>query len=172
MRILDGDRRSEFKFVFCPVTGRHGYLTLSQDLRLGHRIVVDKFDAQFAAVAAGPHREDVLLAFLQTDAEESFVLDSGELVAVAGPVKAQIMRVALERAVVLDIHLSVSSPARQGVRKVERAVLDHVAVKAPVGSIVDVFEENAVHRRLYGNPGFLEIDIQTYGLGHEGKRSH
>ena len=75
------------------------------------------------------------------------------------------MGITLKESVVLNVDLSVSAPAHQVLGKLERAVLNHFSIQATIGGIVDVFEEDTIHRRLYGRTQFLGVYFEYGCLG-------
>ena len=64
--------------------------------------------------------------------------------------KAYVVGIALERSVVANLKLTVGAPAHQVLGELKRAVLHHFGIQTAVGSVVDVLEEDAIHRRLNG----------------------
>ena len=93
--------------------------------------------------------EVIAQSFLQSHAEESVVLQTSAAVMVCGSLEDDIVRVALKGGLVrCDADIAKSLPTHQGIRKLERAVLDHLGIQASVSSEVDVLEEDAIHGRL------------------------
>ena len=89
-----------------------------------------------------------------------------------------IVRIALEGGIFLaDGNASEGLPPHQRLRKLERAVLYKLGIETAVGSEVDVFEEDAVHRGLNGSARFIRIDnilMLCIGCGRENqcRREH
>ena len=72
------------------------------------------------------------------------------------------MGIAFEGTVVLQRYLARDVPTGKGVGELKRAVHNQFGIETAVGSIVDVFKEDAVHGRLYGCPqlrGFHVKDV-------------
>ena len=64
-------------------------------------------------------------------------------------VQCYIMRIAIKGGLfVLHLHITKDIPAHQSVGKLKRTVFYHLGIQSAVGSEVDIFKENAVHRRL------------------------
>ena len=130
-------------------------------LTLVHRVLVNQLHAD-GAIALGslcPDRKTVLLAFLHTNAEVALVGQTRATVLVVGDAQLHIMRTACKGTVVLHVDTSEGLPAHQVLRKFERTVLDELAIESAVGSVVDVFKEDAVHGRLNGCSQFLGVDV-------------
>ena len=75
------------------------------------------------------------------------------------------MRIVLERTVGLQFEVAIGAPAHQRLVELERTVLDHFSIETAVGSVVDVFEEDAVHCRLYRSSEFLSVHVEDVVLG-------
>ena len=147
---------------------------LADELVLAHGRGVHQLDAELGGAAvrdAGPDREAVGFPAFHADAEEAFIVQAGPLVRMTGIDEAHIVRAALERAVVPDFHLTEGFPALERVvRELEGTVLHELGVQAAVGRVVDVLEEDAVHRGLDGRADLLEVDVHAVDL-REGDRS-
>ena len=50
-------------------------------------------------------------------------------------------------------------------RELKGTVLHHLGIESAVSSVVDILEEDAVHRGLYGCPEFLGVHIDDVSLG-------
>ena len=75
-----GFRRFDGSRVFLPLVTLDGYAFLHQHLIVG----TNQLDADFGiSLCAGIHREMIVHAFLQSDAEEPMVLNTGEFLLVA-----------------------------------------------------------------------------------------
>ena len=70
-----------------------------------------------------------------------------------------IVRTTLKGTVTHHIDTSEGLPAHQVLGKFKRAVLNEFAIESAVGSVVDVFKEDAIHRRLNGCSQFLGVDV-------------
>ena len=75
------------------------------------------------------------------------------------------MGIALEGTIVLYVELTKCTPAHQVLGELEGAVLHHLSIESAVGSVVDILEEDTVHRRLYGSAQFLCVDVKDMCLG-------
>ena len=75
-----------------------------------------------------------------------------------------VVGIALEGAVIAYLELTEGAPAHEALGEFERAVLHHLGIEAAIGSVVDILEEDAVHRRLYGSPKFLGVHVEDVGL--------
>ena len=74
------------------------------------------------------------------------------------------MGIALEGTVVFHLEVSEGAPTHQVLGKLKRAVLHHLCIEATIGSVVDILKEDAVHRRLYGSPEFLGVNVEDVRL--------
>ena len=117
-----------------------------------------------AAHGLSPNGEAIFLVLIDADAEVAFVLQTGSRIVMAGIVEHHVMRTTLEGSVVLHFKLAESLPAHKSIRKFERAVLHQLAVQSAVSSIIDVFEEDAVHGRLHRRPHLLGVHVESVGL--------
>ena len=146
-----------------------------EELLFAHRGGIDKLDAERRLPAcrnAGPHAEAVGVAFLEADAEESFVVKSGPFMGMSGIDEAHVVRIAVEGAVVPDLDPSESLPTLQGILgELEGAVLDEFGIQAAVGSEIDVLKEDAVHGRLDRGSRFGQVDVDGAG-GNPGRQGH
>ena len=146
---------------------------LADELVLAHRGGVHQFDPQFRGAAvrdAGPDSETVGVPAFHADAKESFVVQAGPLVGMAGIDEADIMRAALEGTVIPDFHRAEGFPALERVvRELEGTVFHELGVQAAVGRVVDILEEDAVHRGLDGRSDLLEVDVHAVDLGGNGE---
>ena len=111
--------------------------------------------------------QHVLGAGLDPDAAESRVDDLECPVRRIAP-QAEILRVVLvERAVRADDQFAgggrIASPPVQRLRELERPVLDPLGIEPPVGSEVDVLEEDSEHRRRDGRTGPAEVERHHVG---------
>ena len=180
-----GLRGSDLGGVFLPI------LTGNVDGLLGHHLVVaaHEFDANLGgagAVGAGIDGELIAQVLLQTHAEVAVVLQSGELLAVAVVLQHGVVGIAVEGGVGLsERDVAEHVPALQAAalalaagrdvqRSLEGAILHELGIKAAVGTEVDVLEEDAVHRGLYGSPR-LGVEHQLalcVRRSKRGKRHH
>ena len=107
--------------------------------------------------SAGIGSETVFLALLEADATETFVVEPGtQPTAVVDD--AHVVGIAVEAGLgVLHRDVAKGYPANEGLRELEGAVLHQFSVESAVGTEVDVFEEDAVHRGLYlgCRPGYV-----------------
>ena len=88
----------------------------------------------------------------------------------AGIDEADIMRAALEGTVIPDFHRAEGFPALERVvRELEGTVFHELGVQAAVGRVVDILEEDAVHRGLDGRSDLLEVDVHAVDLGGNGE---
>ena len=78
--------------------------------------------------------------------------------------EAYVVGTALEGSVVANLELTEGAPAHEALGELERAVLHHLGIESAVGSIVDILEEDAVHRRLYGSPKFTGVHVEDVSL--------
>ena len=162
-----GTRRLQRGRVFLPLLAADLDIDGGEALVLTHGVVVDETHLQCRSTALGtacPQGETVGGTFLDGDAEEALVLKTGELVAVAGVLEAHVMGIALEGTVVLDVEVAEGAPAHEVLGELKGAVLHHLGIEPTVGGIVDVFKEDAVHRRLYRGTELLRVDIHHMGL--------
>ena len=153
----------EFGGIFLPLLALDLHLHLGEALVFLHRVVLDEADFECGLAAlrtAGPEGEAVGGSLLDGDAEEAFVLETRELVAMARVAEAHVVGIVLEGTVVLQLEVAIGAPAHQRLVELERAVLHHLGIEATVGSVVDILEEDAVHRRLYGGPKFLCVHVE------------
>ena len=74
------------------------------------------------------------------------------------------MGIALEGAIVLHVEVAEGAPAHQVLGEFKRAVLHHLGIEATIGCVVDILEEDTVHRGLYGCPKFLGVHVEDVGL--------
>jgi hypothetical protein len=124
---------------------------------------VDELDAYPAFAperSARPDAEAVVRPLLEADTEEAFVVETGVLLIVPRVGEPDIVRVTLKRTVLPNLHAAESLPALQRIREFERAVLDQLRIQASVRSEVDVFEEDAVHRRLNRRARLGKVDVE------------
>ena len=172
--ILHGAGRLEHNGILLPV-GR-GHLDVFRDklLVLLQAIFVNQLNTQRLSLAAGdtsPHTEAILCVTLQTDAEEALVLKTGPHIVVAGAGETYVMRILVERAVVLHLYLTESLPTHEVVgREFERAVFQQLAVKTTVGSIVDILKEDTIHRGLNHAAGLSGFNSHNIVLSRKGHR--
>ena len=156
--------------VFLPVLAADVHLDLCKTLVLVHRVVINKthFKCRLAALrTTGPEGETVGGVFLHGDTEESFILQTGEFVVVAGIGEAHIVGVAVEGTVVAYLKLAVGAPAHQTLGEFKRTVLHHLGIQTTVGSVVDVFKEDAIHRRLNRCTDLLGVHFHHMGLSRQ-----
>ena len=117
----------------------------------------------------GPHTETILSITLQTDAEEALVLKTGPHIVVAGAGETYVMRILVERAVVLHLYLTESLPTHEVVgREFKRTVFQQLAVKTAVSGIVDILKEDTVHRGLNHTAGLGGLNSHNIILSREG----
>ena len=157
-----GYRRCEHSLVLLPFLGVYLYVSAFKHLLFAHCRVLAEVEADvllfLCTGSTCPYSEAVFLSFLDTDSEESLVLDTCEAYRVARIAETYIMRIPLERTVVHELHVSEDLPSHERVVKLERAVLDLLRVKTSVGGEVDVLEEEAVHCLWYRNTFFSGVD--------------
>ena len=130
-------------------------------LMLVHRTLVNQLHAE-GTIALGslrPNGKAILLALLYADAKVALVGQSRATVVVVRGTQHHIVRTTLKGTVTHHIDTSEGLPAHQVLGKFKRAVLNEFAIESAVGSVVDVFKENAIHRRLNGCSQFLGVDV-------------
>ena len=153
-------------FVLRPFCGGHFHFRRAQHLVLRHAERLAK-GGQKADGAGFPRRtrpegEPVLRPFLQADARPSAVFQPALAGRMAGIAKAHIMRVPVERTALReDFHLAESLPPLQRIVVFEGTVADLFRIQAAVGGEIDVFQKDAVHRRLDGNSRSLIVHNQV-----------
>ena len=155
--------RSHLHLVEFPFPGIYAYPGLAEVLPLLVRGRIHEFYPYLAFAperGPGPYAEAVPGVLLETYPEEALVVEPGVLVVVPRVGEPDIVRVALKWTVVADFHLAETLPSLQGVRELERTVLDQLRIEAAVRCEIDVFEENAVHGRLDVGSGLREIDFK------------
>ena len=81
------------------------------------------------------------------------------------PCQLNVVRAAFKGAVVFHVDVAKGCPSCQALFELERAVYQHFAVKAAVGTIIDVLKENAIHCLLYGGAVFARVDVHHARLG-------
>ena len=169
---VDGAGTLDCHGVLFPFARVHLEVSVGELLLLGHRVLVNELNPKVLRTAvghAGPDGETVVGVLLETNAEEALVLKAGPEVAVASRGEAGVVRVALERAVGLDLDLAEGVPPHKVIgSELEGAVLEELAVEAAVGREVDVLEEDAPLRGLNHGTGLLGVDGDD-GLGLEGE---
>lgn len=117
-------------------------------------------------VQTHPGGEVVGHALTETHTEEAVVLQTRGLLTMAGAGEDGIVRVAREGGLsVGDGNVAERRPAHQRLWELEGTVCDEVGVEAAVGAVVDVLEENAVHRRLDGGTGLRRVQREGAGGG-------
>ena len=129
--VLVGDGRRQRDGVFLPIGRSQGKFLLDKLLPLVHRTLIDELDADGGTLGVKcfrPDGEAVLLALLNADAEVALVDQSRAAVMMIGGREHYVVGATLERAVAFDLHASDGLPAHQRLRKLERAVLDQLAV--------------------------------------------
>lgn len=94
----------------------------------------------------------------------AFVGQPCSLVFVRSGGKSDVVWIAVKGSVVKQGDCSETFPAHKVLRKFERAVFDHFGVEAAVSGIVDVFEEESVHCRLYFGSRMVGADDEFFGL--------
>ena len=124
MRLRYRLRRSEQHLVLLPLRRVYFQILGNQNLRFLHRCVVNQLYADRLPRAASPDGETILRILLQTDAEETFVLDAGMFLIMSGVGEADVVRIALEGTVILHCYVPEDIPAHQLLGEVEGAVLD------------------------------------------------
>ena len=154
-------RRRQLQRVLLPVGRRDVKHFLHQFLTLIHRLFVDELytDGTIALQSLGPNRETIRLPLLDANAEIALVDQSRATVLMTWGGENNIVGTTLEGAVVTDVDTAKGLPAHQMLGKLERAVLDQLAIESTVGSIVDVLKEDAIHRRLYGCTKLPGVDV-------------
>ena len=158
----------DFGGVLLPLLALDVDAGRSSLLGFAHRVVVGKPNEQCTLATVGatcPEADAIDGIGLGGNAEEALVLDAGALVNMTGIRKADIMRIALEWAVVAHFDLAKGLPAHQGLRKFERTVLDHLGIETTIGGIVDVLEEDAIHGVLDFSSWLIGLDEQFAGWG-------
>ena len=143
-----GARRLDGDLIFLPVLAVDVELHLREILALIHGLLVDQLHAnlRLALGSLGPDGEAVFLALLHADAEEALVLQTRAALAVAGVAEHDVVGAALEGTVVFKLYVAEDAPAHVVLGKLKGAVLHQLAVESAVGSKVDVFEKQTVHR--------------------------
>jgi len=135
---------------------------VAEHLVFAHCGVLAEVEADvFLILCAGgtcPYGKAVLLSGLYSDAEETFVLDSGESYRMARVSETYIMRIPFERSVIHELHVSENLPSHERVIELERTVLDLLCIETAVSREVDVLEEKAVHCLLDRNSLIPGID--------------
>ena len=159
--------RGDLCGVLLPFLATDGDIGLNEALILAHRVIIDEAHLENrrpALWAACPDREAVGCSLLDGNAEETFILKTCILVAVTGIAEADVVGVLVKGTIVAQLKVAIGSPAHQVLRKLERTVFHHLGIETAVGSVVDVFKEDAVHRRLYGSPQFLGVHVENVSL--------
>jgi len=160
-------RRRERGGVLLPLLAADLYVDSGKALVFTHRGIVNETHLEGALAAfgaTGPEGEAVGLVLHDGNTEEAFVLKARELVAVAGVFQTHIVGIALEGSVVFHLEVTEGAPAHEALGELERAVLHHLGIEAAVGSVVDILEEDTVHRGLYGCPKFLGVHVHDVCL--------
>ena len=93
------------------------------------------------------------------------ILNHGVLVVDACWGKADIVRVLVERAVILYADFAGYIPARKAIRIFKGTVCHHFGIETTVGSKVDVLEENAIHSALDSSTRLFCLDNHFVTLG-------
>ena len=94
------------------------------------------------------------------DAEKAFVLHAGHLLRMRGRLQTHIMRIAFERPIVVQGDIAENAPPHQVLRKFKRTVLHQFGIQTAIGTVINIFKEMSVHRRLY-------LRAQLMGLQHQ-----
>ena len=163
---LHGLGRLKYEFILLPFVAADLQFGSGKFLVLLHCALVHErhLHVGVAAHSLSPDCEAIFLVLIDADAEVAFVLQTGSRIVMAGIVEHHVMRTTLEGSVVLHFKLAESLPAHKSIRKFERAVLHQLAVQSAVGSIIDIFEEDAVHGRLHRRPHLLGVHVESVGL--------
>ena len=119
-----------------------------------------------------PHCESVLFTLLNAHAEVALVLQAAEHHGVSGVTKTNIVRTALKRTVITNLHIAESSPTHKRVVKLKRAVLYKLRIESAVGSIVYILKEQTVHGLLHRNAGVLSLYLKRRLGQHESRYSN
>ena len=120
--LLDGAVGGEGNLILFPFGRAYGDVFCRTYMGLAHRSRVDQLDADSGIAAlgrTGPYAETVRCVLLEGYTEEAFVFKAGMLVVVAGGGEAHVMRVALERPVVLKSDVAVGVPSHKVLREFE-----------------------------------------------------
>ena len=152
--------------VAFPLRSLHVYFHLAEVLSFIHGLLVDELHANLRAAlrSPGPHREAIVLVFLDADAEEALVLQSRSPFLVSRVAQHHVVRTAFKESVVLQFHVAKDPPAHEVLRKLKRAVLHQFAIQAAVGGKVNVLEEQSVHGRRHGSPCLLCLHVHHVRL--------
>ena len=120
--------------------------------------------------------EIIFHALFQSHAEEATVFESGRFFAMTRWFENNIVRVAVEsRLYAAYRNIAPHVPAHEAVREFERAVFYHLCIKSAIGSEVDVFEEYAIHGRLYRRSwlgGDVELALCRCRRCQQGRECH
>ena len=161
--ILHRHGRGQDRLILLPLIRDDLDFGRDEDLALHVGFQVDQFRADLASGSPGPDGEAVFLAPLDSHPEETVVLQARVLVGMPGRIQVDIVRIAVERAVILQGYLSEGGPAGEGMREVEGTVLDHLGIHAAVRREVDVLEEHPVHGRLDGGAILGGVEYHRVG---------
>ena len=146
--ILHGDRRLDGDGIFLPLLATHFDFLVGELLMFAHCVVIDELNLEYTLSSfrhASPEREAIGSVFLNRDAEEAFVLDTGALVRVTRVSETHVMRVLVERTILENFKLTEGCPSHQTLWELERAVLDHLCIETAIGSKVDILKEDTIH---------------------------
>ena len=90
-----------------------------------------------------------------------------------GCFKLNVVWAALKWSVVLERYVTENLPTHIVLWEFERAVLHKLTIQTSVGGIINIFEEQSIHRVLNLRSGFLGVDVHDVGLGTGNhRRSH
>ena len=163
-------RGFQFCGVFLPVLTADIHLDLCKALVFLHCVIVYQthFEGRLAALGTtGPKREAVGSVLLHGDAKESFVLQTCELVAMARVGEAYVVGVTVEGTVVTHLKLAIGAPTHQMLGELKRTVLHHFSIQTAIGGVVDVFKEDAIHRRLDRCTDLFGVHFHHMGLSRQ-----
>ena len=175
MRLGKGSVGLEDRRIFLPFSAAHLHTAIAQLLVIAHRGIIHQVNPQFGSTAIGhtsPHREAVLFTALHAHAEEAMILNHRVLVAVSRRSQPHIVRILVERAIILQRHLARDVPTSKVVRELKRAVLHQFAIQTAISGIVDVLEEDAIHRRWDRSAHLGCVDVHRVRLRRHARRNH
>ena len=147
-------RRCQLDGIFLPLRRGDVQLLLHKLLVLFHRVFLNQLHTDGSLLLApcslpldfSPYREAILLALLHANAEVALVDQSRTTVVVTWVAQHHIVRTTLKGAIVLHLYRAKALPTHQVLGEFERAVLHQLAIQATISGIVDVLEEDTIHR--------------------------
>ena len=154
--------------VFLPLLAADFDLHGGKTLILAHAGIIHETHLECGLASlrtTSPERETITASLHDSHAEESLVLETSELVAVARVTQTHIVGITLEGTIIAHIDLAKGTPAHKTLGELKRAVLHHLGIKTTIGSVVDILEEDSVHRGLYRGPNLLGVHVHDVGLG-------